>query len=127
MSWFLQLQTLPPLVWIVISAFMLFALTPAIQYTLQLNQEIPLPSWMGNMEDQANETLTKLLRMETLSKLLANLFLVAVLPALGEELLFRGILQQLGYRIFPVDPALQDCPWGRARSRRIAETLTGSP
>lgn len=46
------------------------------------------------LENDSTEALKALLRMETPLELLANLTLLAVLPALGEELVFRGILQR---------------------------------
>lgn len=96
---FLQVRLSIPLVWTLLSLLMLFLLTPVIQYSYELNQQIPLPSWMTNMESDANATLRQLLKMDDIGVLLANLFLIAVLPALGEELLFRGIVQQYGYKL----------------------------
>lgn len=67
---------------------------PLSQLTYWLNQQIPLPEWMSGIEDQANGTILALLQMESPWILLYNLLVIAVLPAIGEELLFRGLLQQ---------------------------------
>lgn len=67
---------------------------PLTQFAYWLNQQIPLPSWMSSMETQANGTIQALLTMESPGILLYNLLVIALLPSIGEELLFRGLLQQ---------------------------------
>jgi membrane protease YdiL (CAAX protease family) len=55
---------------------------------------------MTTLEDDASNTLETILSAQSVKILLINLLLVALLPALGEELIFRGIVQQFGYRFF---------------------------
>ena len=86
--------------WILASLLMLVFLLPVIQFSYELNQDLPLPSWMTSMEADATATLETILEMNSLKHLIVNLFLIALLPALGEEFIFRGILQQFGYRVF---------------------------
>lgn len=86
--------------WILASVLMLFLLLPIIQYSYQLNQVIPLPEWMTALENDANNTLEAILGTQSINVLVINILLVALLPALGEELIFRGIIQQFGYRFF---------------------------
>lgn len=45
------------------------------------------------LEDQAADTIEIMLNMETIPALLINVFLIAVVPAVCEELAFRGVLQ----------------------------------
>ena len=85
---------------LVLGLIMLLISLPIIQYSYFLNQQIPLPHWMTQMEADATETLLNLIQMDSLGELLINLLLMALLPALGEELVFRGILQQYGYSLF---------------------------
>lgn len=75
---------------------------PVIEWFSVVNQHLVLPSWMSqvelwmrNSEDQANEITRAFLTTKSIGGLLGNLFIVAVLPAIGEELLFRGLLQKL--------------------------------
>ena len=75
---------------------------PVIEWTSMLNQHLVLPSWMNSIEtwmrsseDQATEITKAFLSTKSIGGLLGNLVIVAVLPALGEELLFRGLLQKL--------------------------------
>jgi membrane protease YdiL (CAAX protease family) len=66
---------------------------PAIQLVNWLNSLIELPNSLQLMEDSQNGLLAAVLQMETPAELLLGLFVAAIVPAIGEELLFRGILQ----------------------------------
>lgn len=54
-----------------------------------------LESWLKQMEEERNELTVRMLDGNKLQDLLFNLFMIAILPALGEEFIFRGVLQQL--------------------------------
>ena len=80
---------------------MLVAL-PAINLMSHFNQQMVLPSWLSGLEEWMKnkeaeaEWLTKqFMSVTTVSGLLVNLLLMAVLPALSEEITFRGVLQRL--------------------------------
>jgi len=73
---------------------------PAINLLSHLNQQLVLPSalhgleeWMRQMEDAAAVLTERFLRVDSVGGLLINLGLMAVLPAIGEELTFRGVVQ----------------------------------
>jgi hypothetical protein len=73
--------------------FMIIAL-PGINLIASLNAEIPMPTWMVEME-KASEVLTKaFLITDNFSLFALNLLMVGILPAIGEELFFRGVLQK---------------------------------
>lgn len=74
---------------------------PLVLYSFQLNKALPLPEAFKMMEDQTNEALKALLVMNTPLELFANLALIAFLPAIGEELIFRGLLQKQLMRFIP--------------------------
>ncbi len=86
--------------WIFFCILMLLVLLPLIQYSYQINQSFPLPDWMIAMEDEAARTLEAIVTMNSPGELIINLALIALLPAISEELLFRGAIQQLGYKFF---------------------------
>ena len=72
---------------------------PAVNLLADLNSRIALPKslesiehLMQQLEQQNKEIMTQFLQTDTL---LINLCLIALLPALGEELTFRGTLQQI--------------------------------
>jgi|1048.fasta_scaffold02346_5 hypothetical protein len=66
---------------------------PFVLYTLELNRLLPIPDSMRATAEAAASTVRALLQMPSWLDLLANLLLIGVIPAIGEELLFRGILQ----------------------------------
>ncbi|MBP8244854.1 MAG: CPBP family intramembrane metalloprotease, partial [Chitinophagaceae bacterium] len=70
----------------------------------ELNRNIPFPegmaSWMHEQEVDAARTIQALLSRHTLSDLLLNLLCVAGFAAVGEELLFRGMVQRLLIKMF---------------------------
>jgi uncharacterized protein len=51
--------------------------------------------WMQDSEKQANQVTEAFLSTSSLITVFSNIVMIAILPALGEELLFRGIVQQL--------------------------------
>ena len=51
--------------------------------------------WASAKEDQLKELTEYLTRFETIGGLLVGLIVIAVLPAIGEELLFRGLGQRM--------------------------------
>ena len=75
---------------------------PLINYLGELNSHLSLPSflsgiekWMKDSEDKAAELTKGFLEMHSASDLIFNVFMIALLPAIGEELLFRGIIQRI--------------------------------
>jgi len=72
----------------------LFCSLPLVQFTYWLNQQIPLPdSWLEQEESTAL-ILKMIMTYNSPYELIINLLLIAVLPALGEEIIFRGLLQK---------------------------------
>lgn len=67
---------------------------PLVQYTYFLNQLIPLPeSWLAQ-EESTEAILKMVMTYNAPYEIIFNLVLIAVLPALGEEIVFRGIFQK---------------------------------
>ncbi len=88
-----------PLSHILLSILMMAVFIPGINLVGSLNAEIPVPEWMIEMEKSAEELIKRLLITDGSDTLVLNLFVVAVLPAIGEELLFRGVLQKYFCRL----------------------------
>lgn len=82
---------------------MLFIIVqPLIGLTNEWNSRLVLPSalsgledWMKASEKQALELTNAFLSTSSFSGLMLNIFMIALLPAVAEELLFRGILARL--------------------------------
>ncbi|MDR0419601.1 MAG: CPBP family intramembrane metalloprotease [Prevotellaceae bacterium] len=81
------------------SIFLMLFSMPFISYAAEANAQIPLPEWATNMEKSASELTAKILLTNSTGGFIANLFTVALLPALSEELFFRGFLQNLARRL----------------------------
>lgn len=80
---------------------MLVAL-PAINLLADINQQMALPTfleplekWMKTQEETAKQLTEQFLSVTTYSGLIINILLMALLPAVAEELTFRGVLQRL--------------------------------
>ena len=73
---------------------LLFFSYPLIQQLAEWNQNIPLSDWMRGTSDEIQDYMLQILKMEGIDALFINLLLIAVLPAFGEELFFRAVLQR---------------------------------
>jgi len=102
-SWpdYLQINRKPDWVIVALALLLMMVSTPFVLFTLQLNQQIPMPESFRLAEEQAELVLKGLLNMEYPAELLGNLLLIAVLPAIGEEIVFRGIVQRQLMRVIP--------------------------
>ncbi len=103
---FFKLNKLVSLKSVLLVFVILFALTPLVTLLIEINKSIDLPEILNAFEEklvQAEHTAEKLtkafLKMSSFSDLMINLFMIGVIPAIGEELLFRGILQQLLHKV----------------------------
>ncbi len=90
----------PPLV--ILGVLVVFTASPVMYALLDLNQSITFPEslkgleeTLRDMEESTNTLIERMLGMDTPVDLLLNLAVIAVIPAIGEELLFRGGIQQL--------------------------------
>jgi len=95
-SWpdYLQSRRVPRFTELSLGILLMAVSMPLVLYSLTLNQQFPLPEMFKVAGEQAEEALKGLLHMENWSELLVNMVLIALLPALGEELVFRGVVQQ---------------------------------
>ncbi len=81
------------------SILIMIILLPFIQFVGELNQRIVFPGgikdWMQAQEKSAEQMVKTLLSAHSPKDLLLNIFFVAVLAGVGEEILFRGVIQRL--------------------------------
>ena len=77
---------------LVISIMML--IVPFVGLLLEWNMQISFPDWLLRFDVTSEEIVEAFLKMSTIWDLLYTLIVIAVIPAIGEELLFRGYLQQ---------------------------------
>lgn len=99
---YLKLDHKPTAVSLLIVGLMVYSILPFLNYMAEFNQNIVLPEafwgieqWMKEKELQAAHLTEIFLKTNSISGLSINLFIVALIPAIGEELLFRGVLLRL--------------------------------
>ena len=68
--------------------------TPFIGLLLEWNIMIDFPQWLLKFDVNSEAIVAAFLQMNTIWDLLYTILVIAVVPAIGEELLFRGYLQQ---------------------------------
>ena len=98
----LKLNRVPGVLVLFLSAITIYTILPFINFLSDWNAQLSLPKvfagiqqWMVAKEAQADQITTVMLSVKSMHGLIVNLFVVALMPALGEELMFRGVLQQL--------------------------------
>jgi membrane protease YdiL (CAAX protease family) len=79
--------------------------TPVINFLGEINSYMHLPGflrsveeWMRESEDKAAQLTEAFLKMNSTGDFILNLFMIGLLPALGEELVFRGVIQKIFYQ-----------------------------
>jgi membrane protease YdiL (CAAX protease family) len=85
--------------WTILSMILVI---PALNFTTCLNQEMTLPEFlkpledlMRNMEEQNAKVTESMLYAKNTTDFIFNILIVAVFAAIGEEFLFRGVLQSV--------------------------------
>jgi uncharacterized protein len=99
---YLKINRIPNIITLLSGLLVLIVSIPFINYLISLNSMMHLPSvfsgiesWMKEMESSAEVFTKAFLNVSSTQGLLVNLFMIALLPALGEEFMFRGVLQKL--------------------------------
>lgn len=67
---------------------------PLVEWLYRQNLLLPLPESLLALEKGSNETLMALLKMEDGFEFVQNVIVMAAIPALCEEWLFRGVIQK---------------------------------
>jgi len=67
---------------------------PVLMKITEWNSAFPLPEWMRSSQESNFALLEQTLNMTHISELVTSLLLVGALAAIGEELIFRGIIQR---------------------------------
>lgn len=82
-------------IWLVAGLFFIIAI-PFVNFLHHLNLQIPLSKELVESDVKSSELISKFLGGQGIAEILINVFVFALIPAIGEELIFRGvILRQL--------------------------------
>ncbi len=95
----IQINSIPPLKSILMIIVIYIAMTPAMNYIVEWNENITLPdslktieTLMRNAEDSAKAVTDKILNE---NNIIISILLVGILTGLSEEVFFRGGLQRI--------------------------------
>lgn len=104
---YLRLNRRPNLQIALLSIVLVFAVLPLVHWSATVNEMLVLPewlksveTWMKQSEENASRITEAFLNVNSISGFVLNLVMIAVLPAIGEELLFRGVVQKLMHQWF---------------------------
>jgi uncharacterized protein len=99
---YLSLTKKPGILLCVIAVLLILASIPLVNYFENINSKMKLPEsfnaveqWMIATEKSLSVLSETFLNVNTFSAFAFNVFMMAVLPALGEEFVFRGLFQRL--------------------------------
>ncbi|UBM62432.1 CPBP family intramembrane metalloprotease [Candidatus Sulfidibacterium hydrothermale] len=92
----------PSLPFIIAAGIIIFTILPFINWIGDINQQMSFPDWLSGVgewmkakENQADKLTLFFLSVSNVKGLFLNILIIGLIPALGEELLFRGLLQRL--------------------------------
>lgn len=98
---YLSLKVRPSALNLTLTALVMVASMPLVNFIVALNLEMDLPdslraleTWMREKEDSAGNITEIFLEMNSTASFLVNILVIAMVPALGEELLFRSFIQK---------------------------------
>lgn len=90
-----------PWLFLIVGLMLMFLALPVTEQLTHWNEAMKLgpafsrlEEYMKTLEESTEAALEKMLNADTLGGLLLNLLIIALIPAVGEELTFRGVLQQ---------------------------------
>lgn len=97
---FLKMKTVPAIVSLLVVFGIMLVVQPLVELTGKWNADFPFPEafgiaeWIKQTEGQGEIVTKAFLKADSIYIFLLNVFIMAFLPALGEEIFFRGMIQQ---------------------------------
>jgi len=99
---YLGLNKKPGMISALLSVLFIVFIIPLNSYLSWLNSGLDLPHWLGWLEswmvdkELESERLTQILmNASNMGILFINILIIAIIPAVGEEFLYRGVLQNI--------------------------------
>lgn len=87
---------------LMLSIVLIIVSQPFLNWLVEFNESINLPeswsyieNWMLEKEDKANTLTEQFLNVNSIDGLLVNVLMIGIIPAFGEELLFRGVILRI--------------------------------
>ncbi|MFN4145800.1 MAG: lysostaphin resistance A-like protein [Runella sp.] len=101
-------RPLPPAATIWLSVMVVFVFMPFNSWVIEWNSQLDLPSvlqpleqWMSDKEAELARMTDFLTSFDTWGQLVVAIGVIAVIPAFGEEVLFRGVIQRKIFHKIP--------------------------
>lgn len=98
---YLQLNTSPKFYYYIIIAIFMIAAFPLLSIITEWNTSIKFPEsikffeiLLRKLEDSNGQLINLILSGNTICDLIINMIVIALIPAIGEELVFRGLIQK---------------------------------
>ena len=88
-----RMDAAPAFKYLSMGTLMIVVAVPFVYFTYWLNSLVPLPEVLGSMETATEELVKGLLIMNSPMELFFNLLVISIMPAIAEEMIFRGVIQ----------------------------------
>jgi len=98
---FLKWKKWPKIGFVGLSIILLITVYPLVAKVTQWSMELPLPQWARDMSDSSADMIKQILVMDSPMEFALSFLLIGIAPAIGEELLYRGILQNKLKQVLP--------------------------
>ena len=113
---YLSLDRSPKLFPILAGISLIFMVLPFLHFLAEINEMVRLPGflsgfeqWMKDSEVRATELTEAFINVKTYPGFILNILMIAILPAIGEEFLFRGVLLRIFRDLFRKASISSDC------------------
>mgnify|MGYP003344236211 CR=1 FL=1 len=84
---------------LLIAVFLIVFIQPFVNWMSLINAGVQLPDWLQNLMNAPGNSAQKigeaLMKGSSLGSLIFSAFVIAIVPAVSEELIFRGVIQKL--------------------------------
>ena len=104
---FLRIGFQPNILPVLAAMIAIVAIMPLTSYVYDWNMQIPLPDslpalkkWLADSQKENDQLTSLFLMMPNVGSLFFNLVVIALIPAVAEEFLFRGALQKIFQQMF---------------------------
>ena len=91
-----------PIILVLLTVLIMLSSAPMLEWSSDLNKNMKFPGFLKELEEwmllkeREMAVMTKqLLKMESVPVLFVNILMLAIIPAIGEEFIFRGCLQKI--------------------------------
>lgn len=104
---FMKIDKFPESIPVLMVIMLALLIIPVASYTGMLNSKMGFPDWLSGVEewmrtkeDIASDLTGLLIKSTGIGGLMINILIMAAIPSIAEEMIFRGVLQQILSRIF---------------------------